>query len=257
MKVVPGENLLEVMRCVMKAFAVVSLVLCGPLTGDDEVPPKSGGTTISGTVTYQPDPEQPWRYGRYYLKKGENGPLAESLVCLSGPGLKKDGSSQRSKPKKWRMDQKNFEYLPEVLAIQVGDEVEFLNSDPALHNVAAIGGKDSFNLMTPVGKSLTRRFSVAGNEDSPVDIRCGLHSQMHAWIYVFDHPFAAVTKADGKFEFKNVPPGAYELVVIHPSGGMRNKLSVQVTNDAGSEKNVALSPDDLLKKPVPEEKPEN
>ncbi len=202
------------------------------------------GAVVSGVVTYQADVERPWRYGRYYLKQGKNGPLAETLVCLSGKGL----VGKVRKSKKWLMDQKNFEYLPEVLAIQAGDEVEFLNSDQALHNVAAMTGKDPFNVMTPIGKSLVRKFSAAGNEKSPIDIRCGLHSQMHAWIFVFDHAYAAVTKADGKFKFNHVPPGQYDLVVIHPSGGLRKKVVVTVTKDGRLQQQVALSPDDLLKK---------
>ncbi|MCF6312017.1 MAG: hypothetical protein L3J39_06160 [Verrucomicrobiales bacterium] len=199
---------------------------------------------VSGVVTYQPDAERPWRYGRYYLKQGKNGPLAETLVCLSGKGL----AGKVMKSKKWLMDQKNFEYLPEVLAIQAGDEVEFLNSDKALHNVAAMGGKDPFNVMTPIGKSLVRKFSAAGNENSPIDIRCGLHSQMHAWIFVFDHGYAAVTKADGKFEFNHVPPGQYDLVVIHPSGELRKSVAIIVKPQEVVEEKVILSPDHLLKK---------
>ncbi len=204
-----------------------------------------GSGAIAGFLKYQPDAKRQWRYGRYYLKNGKSGELAGALVCLSGKGLKNAKVSRR-KPKKWQMDQKNFEYLPEVLAIQAGDEVEFLNSDRALHNVAAIGGEDSFNLMTPIGKSLTRKFASAGNENRPVDIRCGLHSQMHAWIYVFDHPYAVVTAADGKFVFLNIPPGEYDLTVIHPSGKLKKTQKVTVKNGDKKVVELVVSPDDLI-----------
>ncbi len=204
---------------------------------------KEGTGAIAGFLKYQPDTNRQWRYGRYYLKNGKSGELAGALVCLSGKGL---GNAKAQKPKKWRMDQKNFEYLPEVLAIMAGDQVEFVNSDQALHNVAALGGKDPFNIMTPIGKSLTRTFSSAGNEVSPVDISCGLHSQMHAWIYVFDHPFAVVTAADGKFELRNVPPGEYDLIVIHPSGKLKKKQKVVVKKGDKKVVELVVSPDDLI-----------
>lgn len=211
-------------------------------TGRGEAPSKDGGATISGSVIYQPDAKRPWRYGRYYLKQGKDGPLSGALVCLSGKGL----ADKKGKPKKWQMDQKNFEYLPEVLAIMAGDQVEFINSDQALHNVAALGGENPFNIMTPIGKSLMRTFSSAGNEVSPVDISCGLHSQMHAWIYVFDHPYAMVTKADGKFELRNVPPGEYDLIVVHPSGKLKKKQKVVVKKGDKKVVEFVVSPDDLI-----------
>jgi hypothetical protein len=36
---------------------------------------------------------------------------------------------------------------------------------------------------------------------------------MHAWLGVLDHPYFAVTGADGSFEIRNVPPGNYTVAV--------------------------------------------
>ena len=38
---------------------------------------------------------------------------------------------------------------------------------------------------------------------------------MKAYIAVFDNPYFAVTRKDGSFDLKNVPPGTYTLVAWH------------------------------------------
>ena len=36
-------------------------------------------------------------------------------------------------------------------------------------------------------------------------------------MFVCDHPYYAVTDADGRFRFPSVPAGQYELVAWHPN----------------------------------------
>jgi hypothetical protein len=40
---------------------------------------------------------------------------------------------------------------------------------------------------------------------------------MHAYLFVSDHPYCAITDADGHFEWPRVPPGEYELITWMPS----------------------------------------
>jgi hypothetical protein len=69
---------------------------------------------------------------------------------------------------------------------------------------------------------------------------------MQAWIYVFDHPYYAVTAADGAFRFADVPPGEYTLEVVHPAGGLAWSQKVTVEAGATVTPEVRLSPDNLV-----------
>ncbi|MCP4785502.1 MAG: hypothetical protein GY903_20125 [Fuerstiella sp.] len=200
--------------------------------------------SISGRLTYRVDVGRPWRYGRYYINR-QSGELADAIVCLASRSLRKY-DADKEQPQTWSMDQKNFEFQPELLSIRAGDSVQFLNSDKAGHNVNASGAYDSFNVMTPVGGSLERTFARAGNETRPIDIRCDLHSQMRAWIYVFSHPFHQVTDTTGSFEFSDVPDGDYDLVAIHPAGRLRLKQPIRIIGGNEATVEVSLSPDDLI-----------
>ena len=46
-----------------------------------------------------------------------------------------------------------------------------------------------------------------------IPVKCNIHSWMHAFIGVLDHPYFAVSKDDGTFEIKNLPPGTYTIAV--------------------------------------------
>ena len=182
--------------------------------------------TIEGTVTYRADAKRPWRYARYYVKNARSGELAEAVVALRGKSLEK---SKPAAPTTVKIDQKDFQFVPELVAIRHGDSVTFTNSDTATHNVRAAGEVANFNVtMSAGGAGSTVKFDRAGGIRRPVEIGCVFHSNMRAWVFVFDHPFYAVTKADGKFRLADVPAGEYELELSHPAGGMRSKKAITV-----------------------------
>ena len=52
-------------------------------------------------------------------------------------------------------------------------------------------------------------------DTQPIKVNCDVHKWMEAFVWALDHPFAAVTKADGTFEIKGIPPGAVKVVVWH------------------------------------------
>jgi plastocyanin len=109
-----------------------------------------------------------------------------------------------------RMDQRNEQFVPHLLAITVGTTVDFPNSDTTFHNVFSLARGNSFDLgRYPPGRNGGHRFDTPGI----VPISCDIHSHMSGYILVFSHPFFAVTDDEGKYSIGSVPPGTYNLLV--------------------------------------------
>lgn len=117
--------------------------------------------------------------------------------------------------------QRECTYEPRVTGVLVGQKVAIKNADETYHNVRATRGDDyMFNLSQPArAPDIVRDdFKTAG---ATVSLHCDVHPWMNAFIVVQDHPFFAVTAADGSFTLANVPPGSYELEAWHPVLGLR------------------------------------
>jgi plastocyanin len=169
--------------------------------------------------------------------------LKEAVVWLEGvPASAKP--TKPIEPVPVQMDQRDFRFVPHVLAIDAGQEVEFLNSDAANHGVTAASfeEKNRINVVTPSGGSLKHRF-VASKR--PVAIGCPIHGSMSAWIYIFDHPFHAVTDEKGSFRLPPVPPGRYTMYVRHPEGGMERHQELVVRPGAAVRLGIDFSESDL------------
>jgi len=206
-----------------------------------KAPPQAGGI-IEGTVTYRPDAARPWRYMRYYVKNSRGGPLAEAVVALRGRALAAAAPAPGAQTVV--IDQQGFQFVPETVAIRVGDSVKFTNSDETTHNVQTNSEIATFNVNTVGGGSQTHRFDRAGGTRQFARIGCVFHSGMRAFVFVFDHPFFQLTEADGQFRFAGVPPGEYELELAHPSGELRWRQKVELAPGGRLQIDIALSPDD-------------
>ena len=111
------------------------------------------------------------------------------------------------------LDQKNCHFEPHVLLVNRGQNFLVGNADPMGHDVRAFeGAKMLFRFeMESTQAPVEKRFDRPGR----FVIRCGLHPWMHAYVISADHPYYAVSDADGKFYLRNVPKGNYVLNVWH------------------------------------------
>ena len=127
------------------------------------------------------------------------------LVPVSGPGQIEGEAAT--------IDQRNLRFLPRVLAVTPSSHVEFLNSDPLLHNVFSPSGVgEGFDLGSyRLGERRAHAFAEAGAHV----ILCHIHPEMVAYVVVVPSRFRAITDRDGAFRIDNVPPGRYELWLWH------------------------------------------
>jgi hypothetical protein len=151
---------------------------------------------------------------RDMLVVGSDGALANVVVSLKGVQLAAPPRPVLGAA----VDQVGCRYTPHVQAVTVGTALEVLNNDAVLHNVhGTLEGGGSpvtvFNVAMPFkgGKSpqVLRR-------PGPIKLRCDAgHTWMNAYVYVFDHPYFAVTDGKGRFAIKDVPAGKYTVEYWH------------------------------------------
>lgn len=132
------------------------------------------------------------------------------------------------------LDQQRSMFRPRIQGLFVGQDFAMRNSDPIIHNVRSLSQENRpFNIAQPAGTpDRIKRFS---DKEGPIELRCDYHRWMRAYLFVMEHPFFAVSDAQGRFTIKNLPPGEYTLATWHESLG-ENKQTIQV--GAGGLKNT-------------------
>jgi plastocyanin len=135
------------------------------------------------------------------------------------------------------LDQKGCQYAPRVLGLQVGQSLEIRNSDSTLHNMHATPEHNQeFNkALSLQGLNHTHTFSTT---DVMVPFKCDVHRWMRAWVGVLDHPFFAVSGADGAFSLSGLPPGTYAVEAWHETLGTATQ---SVTIGASEAKDISFT----------------
>ena len=153
----------------------------------------------------------------------------------------RDAQSQAVAPMRAAIRQEDERFIPRVVAVTVGSEVEFPNDDPIYHNVFSLSRVKTFNLgRYPRGETRRVRF----DEPGIVKVFCDIHSHMSAIVMVFDHSLFAVPDAAGRFELPAMPEGNHQITAWHARLG---DTTIRIRVEAG-QTNAA---DFVL--PVPEE----
>jgi hypothetical protein len=157
-----------------------------------------------------------------------DGKLANVFVWVKS-GLEGKTFAPSSEPV--NLDQKACLYTPHVIGIQTNQPLSVTNSDTFTHNVHPLPTTNrEFNKsQSPGSPPVEHTFP---RQELKIAVKCNVHPWMRSYINVVDHPFFAVTAADGSFTIKGLPPGTYTIEAIHESLG--NKEASVTVGDAES-----------------------
>ena len=144
-----------------------------------------------------------------------NGRLANAVVYIKS-GLGERAFAAPSTPVV--IDQKGCLYDPRVVAVMVGQPLQFRNSDQEAHNVHGRPKEiDGWNFL--MSRPNSTRDVTFDKPEVGIPVSCDVHPWMRAYASVFDNPYFAITPSDGTVTLKSVPPGDYVVAVWHETLG--------------------------------------
>ncbi|MEZ6056665.1 MAG: carboxypeptidase-like regulatory domain-containing protein [Planctomycetaceae bacterium] len=177
----------------------------------------------------------------------ENKGIADVFIYLKKKPSKIHPDLAKSAEKELVVDQKNCMFIPYAMIVRTDQAVRVLSDDPFPHNTHGymilnksfnntIGANDRDGVMV----SAT---SLAKPEPLPTAVKCDVHSHMESWWLITDHPYNAVTDADGKFKIENLPVGTHTFTVWHSRAGYISKdLTIKVTSGKSTTADVIKVP---------------
>lgn len=135
----------------------------------------------------------------------------EDVVIYFVPTSPSDVSQMSTGSHEIKMEKKRF--LPRVLPVTVGSEVNFPNFDPILHNAFSTSRNNDFDLgVYGGGENASHAFDKSGL----VRVYCNVHHAMVAYILVFDNPYFTKLNDNSTFSLNELPDVPGRLFIWHP-----------------------------------------
>jgi plastocyanin len=135
------------------------------------------------------------------------------------------------------LEQKNCMYEPHIVALMTGQPFEVQNNDPTMHNVHPLPKRNrQWSTSQPAGSAALKETFT--RPEFAMSVLCNVHPWMRALVFVFDHPYYAVSTKAGSFQLKNLPPGTYTVEAWHESLGTQDQT---VTIASHESKSIAFS----------------
>lgn len=111
------------------------------------------------------------------------------------------------------MDQIQEQFVPKLLVVEVGSQVDFPNSDAVLHHVYSFSETKRFELPLFHGRVHP---PVIFDAPGLVIVGCNIHDHMVGHILVVETPWHGITDAQGTVTFEGVPEADYRVELFHP-----------------------------------------
>jgi hypothetical protein len=161
---------------------------------------------------------------------GPNNALQYVVVYIS-EGLPAAAASQT--PSEMPIfDQKDCQYIPHVLAMDVNQHFKVVNSDQHSHNIHPMpkpgSANHEWNKSQPAGAPPIDTSWSAG--EVAIHVKCNIHPWMSGYHVVVKGPYGT-SDNNGMYTINNVPPGNYTLTAWQETLGTQTQ---KVTVNAGA-----------------------
>jgi hypothetical protein len=158
---------------------------------------------------------------RFYVT-GKDNSLADVFIVISA-GLPRQQWPVPQKAVTLRL--RGCIYENHVVGVQTDQKLLVQNLDRIMHNIHNIPAKGSGNpekntAIMPRGRPLEFHFP---EPERFLRFKCDVHPWEFAYVNVVEHPFFAVTDANGSFTISALPPGTYTVQAHHRKSGMLQK----------------------------------
>ncbi len=188
--------------------------------------------TISGKVTYTGTPvkQKPIDMSKEpsCAKQHATPVTTETVVTGAGNTLDNvvvyisEGADDANAPAQAvTFTQKGCQYLPHVIALHTGQELQVANADQTSHNIHPLAKVNrEWNKSQPPGSP-----NISEKFDSPefISVKCNIHPWMHGWFVVLKTNHYSISKDDGAFTLPNLPPGKYKVTAWHEDYGTQEQ----------------------------------
>lgn len=156
------------------------------------------------------------------LVVGKEGGLANVFIWLRPAiGVKPaiHPSYETSEESTVELIARDLRLRPRAFVMRTSQTLAFRHEDTrTAYNLKfdTIGNAPYCGLM-PAGQTTTLSFERP--ERIPINVSCNIHPWISSRLLVLDHPYAAVTDQEGRFEIRNLPVGTWDFVSLHERSG--------------------------------------
>lgn len=137
------------------------------------------------------------------------GPAAGAVVVM----IPDPAPKPPPKPVSATIVQKDLRFSPRLTVVSFGGTLRFENHDNEMHNVQSATKTNRFDVGAHLPAAIKE---VALNNPGGLVLRCKIHPEMKAYVFVSPSPIFATTDRSGSFRIGEVPGGRYRAEVWHP-----------------------------------------
>jgi plastocyanin len=224
----------------LKFFAALALTVAMGSALMVFATPPAGSGSITGKVTYTGTPMKmkPIDMSKEPSCAKQHATPVDTENVTTGPGntlqwvvvyisAGDEGSATPSQGV--RYDQKGCQYLPHILPMLAGQQLQIYNDDQTSHNIHPLAKvNQEWNKSQPPGSP-----PIDTKWDKPefISVKCNIHPWMHGYFVVLKTSHYAVTGADGTFNITGLPAGKYTVTAWQEQYGTKTQ---DVTVAAGA-----------------------